>query len=89
MPIIKFSSESDNKEEDSAVQKKVRIISKSEESSWELPEDTTNYANKFVQLYTPESNLEKNVTKYNPAPTNIGRSKDVDDSDLTAASVNY
>ena len=89
MPIIKFSSESDNDEEDSAVQKKVRIISKSEESSWELSEDTTNYGNKFIQLYIPESNLEKNVTKYNPAPTNIGSSKDVDGSDLAAASVSY
>ena len=47
----------------------------------------TKYANKFFQLYTPEYNLGKNVTKYNPAPTNIGRSKDVDNSYLAATSV--
>ena len=47
----------------------------------------TKYANKFFQKYIPENNLEKNVTKYNPAPTNIGRPKDVDDSYLAATSV--
>ena len=47
----------------------------------------TKYANKFFQLYIPENNLEKNVTKYNPAPTNIGRSKDVDNSYHAATSV--
>ena len=41
----------------------------------------------FFQLHIPENNLEKNVTKYNPARTNIGRSKDVDDSYLVATSV--
>ena len=38
------------------------------------------YASKFFQKYVPENDLEKNVSKDNPAPTNIGRSKDVDDS---------
>ena len=33
-----------------------------------------------------KSDLEKNVTTYNPAPTNIGRSKDVDNSYLAATS---
>ena len=81
------SSESDNVEEDSVIHKKVRIISKTEESRWELPDDMTKYAIKFSQKYIPENDLEKNVTKYNPASTNIGRSKDVDDSYLAATSV--
>ena len=42
----------------------------------------TKYVNKFFQKYIPENDLEKNVTKHNPAPTNIGRSKDVHDSYL-------
>ena len=45
------------------------------------------YANNFSQKYVPENDLEKNVSKDNPAPTNIGRSKDVDDSYLLATSV--
>ena len=80
------SSESDNVEEDSVNHKNVRIIPKSEKSKY-LPEDMTKYATKFFQRYFPENNLEKNVTKYNPAPTKIGRSKDVDNSYLAATSV--
>ena len=47
----------------------------------------TKYANKFFQKYIPENHLEKNVTIQNPAPTNIGRSKDVDYSYLAATLV--
>ena len=46
------SSESDNIGEDSVIHKKVRTISKTEESWWELPEDMTKYANNFFQKYT-------------------------------------
>ena len=53
------SSESDNKEDDSVIHKKVRIISKAEESRWKIPEDMTKHANKFFQKYNPENNLEK------------------------------
>ena len=60
------SSESDNKEEDSVVPKKVRIISKAKESKWALPENMTKYADRFFRLYIPENNLEKKDTKYNP-----------------------
>ena len=34
------------------------------------------YANKFFQSYIPENDLERNVTKYNPTPPSIHRSKD-------------
>ena len=47
----------------------------------------TKYTDKFFQVCIPENDLEKNVTKYNPAPTNIGRSKDIDHSHLVAMSV--
>ena len=53
------SSESDNKEDDSVIHKKVRIISKAEESRWKLPEDMTKHVNRFFQKYNPENNLEK------------------------------
>ena len=43
--------------------------------------------NKFAHEYIPENDLEENATKYNPVPTNIGRSKDVDYSYLAATSV--
>ena len=65
----------------------MRIISKAEESTLELPQDMTKYAKKFLQKYIPKKDLEKNVTNNNPAPTNISRSKDVDDSYLVATSV--
>ena len=50
----------------------------------------TKYADKFFQLYIAKNDLEKDVTKsrwYNPAPTDIGRSKDADDPYLAATSV--
>ena len=53
------SSELHNVEEDSVIYKKFRIISKAEESRWELPEDMTKYTNKFFQKYIPENDLEK------------------------------
>ena len=81
------SSESDNEKENSVVQKKVRILPKAEGSRWELPEDMPKYANNFSQLYIPENDLEKNVTKYSPAPSNIGRSNDTDHSYPAATSV--
>ena len=81
------SSSQSDKEEDCVVHKKVRIISKAEQSRWELPEDMTKYANKFFQKYIPENDFKKNIKKGNPAPTNIGRLRDVDDSSPAATSV--
>ena len=49
-PLLQSSSSTsqlDNKEEDSIVHKKFRIIIKAEESRWELPEDMTKCANNF------------------------------------------
>ena len=69
------------------VTKKILLFIKKLESSprWKLQEDTPWFANKFFQTYIPKKHLEKDVTKYNPAPTNIGRSKR--DSYLAATSV--
>ena len=49
--------------------KKVRIISKANESRFGV---TRRY---FFQKYIAEKDLEKYVTKDNPAPMNIGRSR--------------
>ena len=69
------------------VTKKILLFIKKLESSprGELQEDMPWFANKFFQKYIPKKHLEKDVTKYNPAPTNIGRSKH--DSYLAATSV--
>ena len=56
----------------------------SEESRWELPEDITKYANNYIFLKTIWKKMSQNG---NPASTNIGRSKDLDDSYLTVISV--
>ena len=77
--IRKISFEDARKPESSFKRQRCEALADEEQHEWELPDELTSYANKYLEKFVQDKNLKDSILNENLVSTNITKPRNLDE----------